>query len=376
MSDIEVSVVMPCLNEASTVGVCVEKALRTMEELGVKGEVVVADNGSTDDSVAVAEKAGARVVHQSEKGYGNAYIKGFQEAKGKYIIMGDADDSYDFTDLKRFIEPLRSGYDMVMGTRIKGKIEKGAMPLMHRYFGVPVLTGMLNLLFRSGISDAHCGMRSFTRQAYDRMYLGTAGMEFASEMVIKAKHADLKIYEIKITLHPDGRSGKPHLKSFSDGWRHVRFMLNYKPGFLYLLPGWILFILGLAGLLTVIVAAPVAGFSGLKPVYWALAGAFAAFSGYFILLMGIIAQAKNYTGHFPKAEKFIAKYYRKFNSGRMIRTGIISMTVGLMLTISTWGLKHSDFAGFTILGLLITAVGGVTVLASFLLGQMNIFGKE
>ena len=376
MSDIEVSVVMPCLNEASTVGICVEKALRTMKELGVKGEIVVADNGSIDDSAAVAEKAGARVVHQSEKGYGNAYMKGFQEAKGKYIVMGDADDSYDFTDLKRFIEPLRSGYDMVMGTRIKGKIVKGAMPFLHRYFGVPVLTGMLNLLFRSGISDAHCGMRSFTREAYDRMHLETAGMEFASEMIIKAKHGDLKIYEIKITLHPDGRPGKPHLKSFTDGWRHARFMLNYKPSFLYFLPGWILFVLGWTGLWAVIIAAPIAGFSGLKPVYWELICAFAALCGYFILLLGIIAHAKNYTGHFPKAEKYIVKFYRRFNSGSGIWTGILSTLAGLILTIGTWGMKHSDFTGLTILGLLITALGVITILASFLLGQMNIFGKE
>ena len=376
MSEIEVSVVMPCLNEASTVGICVGKALKTMDELGIKGEVVVSDNGSIDDSVSIAEKAGARVVHQSAKGYGNAYLKGFAEAKGKYIVMGDADDSYDFTDLKRFIEPLRQGFDMVMGTRIKGEIIPGAMPFLHKYLGVPVLTWMLNLLFKSGISDAHCGMRSFTKEAYEKMRLQTAGMEFASEMVIKAKHAGLRIDEIPITLHPDGRPGKPHLKSFQDGWRHVRFMLNYKPTVLYLIPGIILFVGGLLGLLAMIGYALISTAETIRLLYWSSAFAMVSLAGYFIWIMGIIAQAKNYTGHFPKVEKFISKFFRKFNSSRGIWRGIITLIAGLIMATSIQTVNYNEVGGFVILGLLLMGIGGVNILASFLLGQMNIFGKE
>lgn len=374
MNEIEVSVVMPCLNEATTVGICVEKALRTMEKLEIKGEVVVSDNGSTDGSVEIAERAGAKVVHQTEKGYGNAYLKGFREAEGKFIVMGDADDSYDFTDIERFVQPLRDGYDMVMGTRIKGEIKKGAMPALHRYFGVPVLTGMLNLLYRSGISDAHCGMRSFTREAYQRMHLQTTGMEFASEMIIKAKQLGLKIVEIPITLHPDGRSGKPHLKSFPDGWRHIRFMLNYKPDFLYFLPGWFMLICGMVGLIAAIIAGFAVSDIMLYPFYWSVAGALLAFCGYFLLILGVISKAKNYTGHFPQSERFINGFYRKFTSGGGIWKGLIAMVIGVVCC--TWGWWGPSLAGFTILGILIAAMGIVTVFASFLLGQMNIFGKE
>lgn len=249
MNDIEVSVVMPCLNEEETIGTCVNKAFRTLAGMGCTGEVIVSDNGSTDRSIEIAKSLGARVVFQNKKGYGNAYLKGFEAVRGKYVVMGDSDDSYDFTDLERFVEPLRNGYDMVMGTRIKGDIMPGAMPWLHRYVGNPFLSGFLNMLFHTGISDAHCGMRSFTREALEKMCLKTAGMEFASEMVINASKAGLKIKEIPITLHKDGRTRKPHLKSFRDGWRHLRFMMLYSPEFLFLVPAVSFF---LAGMLTVL----------------------------------------------------------------------------------------------------------------------------
>ena len=224
--ELEISVVMPCLNEAETLGICIEKAQTTLDTLGLVGEVVIADNGSTDNSVAIAEDFGAHVVHQQTRGYGAAYLAGFAAAQGQYIIMGDSDDTYDFTDLERFITPLQNGYDLVIGNRFKGEILPGAMPWPNRYIGNPILSGMLRILFGTYISDSHCGMRSFTAEAYKRMDLKTTGMEFASEMVIKAVQSDLKILEIPITYHP--RGGESKLNAIRDAWRHIRFMLKHK----------------------------------------------------------------------------------------------------------------------------------------------------
>ncbi len=224
--EIEVSVVMPCLNEEETLGTCIKKAQSTLKSLGIQGEVVIADNGSTDDSVAITERLGARVVHQPVRGYGAAYLAGFAAAQGQYIVMGDSDDTYDFTDLERFITPLQNGYDLVMGNRFKGEILPGAMPWARRYIGNPILSGILRVLFGTYISDSHCGMRSFTVDAYKRMALQTTGMEFASEMVIKAVETDLKILEIPITYHP--RAGESKLNAIRDASRHLRFMLKYK----------------------------------------------------------------------------------------------------------------------------------------------------
>ncbi|RKU12612.1 glycosyltransferase family 2 protein [Candidatus Poribacteria bacterium] len=223
---IEVSVVMPCLNEQKTLGTCIEKAERTLNTLGIQGEVVVADNGSTDESVAIAERLGVCVVHQPLRGYGAAYLAGFAAAQGKFIVMGDADDTYDFTDLERFITPLRNGYDLVIGNRFKGKMLPGAMPWARRYIGNPILSGILRWLFGTSISDSHCGMRSFTTDAYTRMSLQTTGMEFASEMIIKAVQANLKILEIPINYYP--RAGESKLNPIRDAARHIRFMLKCK----------------------------------------------------------------------------------------------------------------------------------------------------
>ena len=224
--NVEISIVMPCLNEAQTLGTCIEKAQSTLNSLGFVGEVVIADNGSTDSSVVIAEQLGACVVHQPMRGYGAAYLAGFAAAQGQYIVMGDSDDTYDFTDLERFLTPLQNGYDFVIGNRFKGEILPGAMPWARRYIGNPILSGMLRILFGTYISDSHCGMRSFTADAYKRMVLQTTGMEFASEMVIKAVQTDLKILEIPIIYHP--RGGESKLNEIRDGLRHIRFMLKYK----------------------------------------------------------------------------------------------------------------------------------------------------
>ena len=246
LNEVQVSVVIPCLNEVHSIGACIEKALRAFKESGIAGEVVVSDNGSTDGSIELARQLGARVVHAELKGYGHALRKGVQEARAQFIIMGDADDSYDFSEVPRFVERWREGYDIVMGNRFSGEIKAGAMPWHHKYIGNPVLTAILNLFFHTPIGDAHCGMRGFTKQAYQRMDLRTTGMEFASEFVIKAKRLGAKMTEIPITLWPDRRGRPPHLRSFHDGWRHLRFMLLYAPNWLFLGPGGLLAAFGLA----------------------------------------------------------------------------------------------------------------------------------
>ncbi|HEX4537523.1 MAG TPA: glycosyltransferase family 2 protein [Candidatus Acidoferrum sp.] len=233
----DVSVVIPCLNEANSIAFCVEKAMRAFQSAGLRGEVVVADNGSTDGSIEIAEKLGARVIPVSQRGYGAALRVGISAARGAFIVMGDADDSYDFSEVPRFVEMWKQGYDVVMGNRFHGEIKPGAMPWHHKYVGNPVLTAVLNLFFHAGIGDSHCGMRGFTRAVYDRMDLRSTGMEFASEFVIKAAQLGARITEIPITLWPDKRGRPPHLRSFRDGWRHLRFMLLYAPNWLFILPG-------------------------------------------------------------------------------------------------------------------------------------------
>ncbi|MER6507856.1 MULTISPECIES: glycosyltransferase [unclassified Nonomuraea] len=241
----ELTVVMPCLNEAETVEVCVRKALACMEEHGIEGEVLIADNGSTDGSQQLARDAGARVVHVDEKGYGNALMGGIRAARGKYVIMGDADDSYDFTSLLPFVEQLRDGADLVMGNRFKGGIAPGAMPPLHRYLGNPVLSFIGRLFFPSAIGDFHCGLRGFRRDSILRLHLQTGGMEFASEMVVRSTLSGLDVREVPTTLSPDGRSRPPHLRSWRDGWRHLRFLLLYSPKWLFFYPGVFLMVLGL-----------------------------------------------------------------------------------------------------------------------------------
>ena len=242
---VEVSVVIPCLNEANSLAYCVDKAVKAFRAAGLSGEVVVADNGSTDGSIQIAEQHGARVIRVAERGYGAALRAGIAGARGLFIIMGDADDSYDFTDVPRFVEKLHEGNDIVMGNRFRGEIKPGAMPPLHKYFGNPGLTALLNTLFHAHIGDGYCGMRGFTRSLYDRLDLRSSGMEFALEMVIKSAQIGARIAEIPITLWPDKRGRAPHLRSFRDGWRSLRFMLLYAPNWLFLLPGTALVLTGL-----------------------------------------------------------------------------------------------------------------------------------
>jgi glycosyltransferase involved in cell wall biosynthesis len=245
----DLSIVMPCLNEAKTIGVCIQKAKESIARLEVDGEIVVADNGSTDGSLKIAAELGARVLKIRDKGYGNALRGGIEAAQGKWIIMGDADDSYDFSNLAPFVEKLQEGFDLVMGCRLPkggGQIMAGAMPWKHRWIGNPALSGIGRLFFESSVTDFHCGLRAFTREAYQQMGLRTTGMEFASEMVIKATVLKMRISEIPITLYRDGRERAPHLRSWRDGWRHLRFMLLYSPDWLFMVPGMLFLLIGLS----------------------------------------------------------------------------------------------------------------------------------
>jgi hypothetical protein len=244
MSSVELSIVLPCLNEAATVGTCVNKARAYLAQSRISGEVIVADNGSTDGSREIARKCGARVVEVAEKGYGAALRGGIEAAQGRYVIMGDADDSYDFSALDNFVNKLREGHELVIGNRFKGGISPGAMPVLHRYLGNPVLSFLGRLFFRVDIRDFHCGLRGFHKERMQGVGLIASGMEFASEMVVRAALAGLRITEVPTTLSPDGRNRPPHLRTWRDGWRHLRFLLTFSPRWLFLYPGMALLALG------------------------------------------------------------------------------------------------------------------------------------
>lgn len=241
----KLSIIMPCLNEAETLETCITKAKLFLSDHSIQGEVVIADNGSTDGSQEIAAKAGARVVNVPQRGYGSALMSGIEAAQNEFIIMGDADDSYDFTNLQLFVNALQEGADLVMGNRFKGGIKPRAMPFLHRYLGNPVLSWTARLFFKSSIRDFHCGLRGFRKQAMLSLNLQTTGMEFASEMVVKATMRNLKIVEVPTILYPDGRTRPPHLRTWSDGWRHLKFLLLYSPRWLFFYPGIFMVILGI-----------------------------------------------------------------------------------------------------------------------------------
>ncbi|MGB9409399.1 MAG: glycosyltransferase family 2 protein [Terracidiphilus sp.] len=242
---VELSIVMPCLNEAETLATCIRKAQSYLDRTGVSGEIVIGDNGSTDGSQQIAASLGARVIHIPIRGYGAALYGAITAAHGRYCIMGDSDDSYNFENLDAFVDKLREGFDLVMGNRFQGGIRPGAMPWKNRYIGNPILSTIGKILFRAGVGDFHCGLRGFSKSAFQQMDLRTTGMEFASEMVIKARLMGLKMTEVPTTLSPDGRSRPPHLLPYRDGWRHLRFMLLFSPNWLFLYPGIVMMLVGL-----------------------------------------------------------------------------------------------------------------------------------
>ncbi len=343
----ELTVVLPCLNERETVGVCVQKAVAALQKAGIHGEVIVADNGSTDGSVELAETEGARVVHVDQRGYGNALRGGIQEARGTYVLMADSDDSYDFTHIPRFIEQLRNGSDLVMGNRFLGGIRDGAMPPLHRYLGNPVLTAIGRLFFRSPSRDFHCGIRAFRKESYERMDIRSTGMEFASEMVVKASLLRMKVSEVPTTLSPDGRSHPPHLRTWHDGWRHLRFLLMYSPRWLFLYPGIASIVVGLATCIWLMpgprrVGGIVFDFHTLAYGFGAiLVGfqllAFAVFTKVFAITEGLLPED-------PRLNRMFE--YIKLETGLLAGALCVGLgIVGSLLAVSTWA--RSSFGPIT-----------------------------
>ena len=330
---VAVSAVIPCLNEEETLAICIQKAFRGFQDLGVEGEVVVADNGSTDRSVEIARELGARVVHERRKGYGSALLRGISESKGEIIVMADADDSYDWSAIGSFVRKIREGYDLVMGNRFKGGIQPGAMPPLHRYLGNPVLSMVARVAFRSGIGDFHCGMRAFTREAFERMHLRTTGMEFATEMLANAAHQHLRIAEIPVVLHRDKRSRPPHLRSFRDGWRHLRFILTYAPDHLYLIPGALLLLTGLA-LEAILARGPISVGGLYVGVHFVALSALLALVGFNIINLGVLAKtlmAQRYSGINSRTVRFVR---RRFSLEAGLIVGFILVAAGAAIDAS------------------------------------------
>lgn len=338
-----VSAILPCLNEERTLGVCIEKALEAFRRRGIFGEVIVGDNGSTDHSVEIAESLGARVVHQPIKGYGAAICAAASAARGKYLIMADADDSYDWSQLDDFIDALEDGADLVMGNRFAGGIEPGAMPPLHRYLGNPVLSAIARWLHQSPIRDFHCGMRGFTREAFQRIGARSPGMEFASEMVINAHRAGLDIREVPIKLYPDKRGRPPHLRSFRDGWRHLRLIIAHAPDTLYLIPGQILLVTGVFGL-GVLAGGPVTVAGQYFGIHFVALSAMATLIGLSAILLGMLA-------------KVALAIYQPVQVGRVVpwlkRGRPLEWLVGTGAVLGAIG-----FAGNVLLGLQWLLVGG------------------
>ncbi len=375
---IELSIVLPCLNEEQTVGACIAQAKSFLRTHRIKGEVIVADNGSEDRSVAIAKKNKAVVVHVSEKGYGNALRAGFRAAKGKFIIMADADLSYDLVHLMPFVEKLRDGYDLVMGNRFKGGIKKGAMPWHHKYIGNPALSFIGQLFFRTTAKDFHCGLRGFTQKAIQRMNLQTTGMELASEIVIKASILGMKVCEVPTVLAPDGRNRPPHLRSFRDGWRHLRFLLIYSPRWLFFYPGLILVALGSIFSLILFFGPVNIGFRFIDFHTFIAAGAL-LFLGISMISFATITRVFAFqTGLLPVRPRFFSLFqYITLEKG--LAVGFIILLTGVLLMIRAVQLSPIfSQIGFDVSvrlvfgGSLALIVGGQIILTSFVLSILGI----
>lgn len=342
----EVTVLMPCLNEAETLAVCIKKAKTFLKENQIDGEVLIADNGSTDGSQEIAVAQGARVLTVERKGYGSALIGGCNAADGKYIIMGDADDSYDFLHLMPFIDKLREGYELVMGNRFAGGIEDGAMPWLHRYIGNPVLSFIGRLFFRSEIKDFHCGLRGYDRESILKLGLKTTGMEYASEMVVMAELNHLKIAEVPTTLKKDGRSKAPHLRSFRDGWRHLKFLFMYAPDWLFLYPGLMLLILGAIGSVLLLFG-QISIFGVSFSIHTLLYSMFFLIIGFYIVNMFLIVKLYAYNHEFiPKDAS--ADWNQKLKEDTFIFSGIFLVLAGIALSAAAllyWG--RTGYTGLT-----------------------------
>jgi glycosyltransferase involved in cell wall biosynthesis len=382
----EVSVVIPCLNEADTIEVCIKKARQAFHEHGIRGEIIVGDNGSTDGSQALATRMAARVVHVEAKGYGNALMGGIAAARGRFIIIGDADDSYDFREIPAFVDKLREGFDLVQGCRLPsggGTVKPGAMPFLHRWWGNPMFSRMTRSMFRAPIHDVYCGMRGFTKDLYNRLDQRCTGMEFATEMIIKASLFGADIAEVPITLHPDGRkSHAPHLKTFRDGWRTLRFFLMYSPRWLFLIPGMLLVLLGLIGygvampgltLRRIIFDAHTLLFASLAILCGYQAIFFAIFTKTFAMSEGLIPEDPRLT-----------RFFKIVTLERGLLIAVVAVLIGLALllaAVNQWRVAHFgrlDYARtmrLVIPGVTLTTLGFQTMLSSFFVSILGMRRK-
>lgn len=373
---LELSVVMPCLNEADTLAICIDKAHRVMKEQGIHGEVVVADNGSTDGSIEIAQELGARVVHVSEKGYGNALRGGIEASRGQFVIMGDADDSYDFLEIPKFVGKLRAGHELAQGCRLPsggGTVLPGAMPKSHRWLGNPMFSLMVRKMFKAPIHDVYCGLRGFTRNLYDRLQLRSPGMEFATEMIIKSSLFKADIAEVPTTLHPDGRKAHaPHLRTVRDGWRTLRFFLMYSPRWLFLVPGLGLCLLGFLGYA---LALPGISFFGATlDAHTLLAASLSVLLGSQLLQFAVFAKTFAVSEGLVPHDKKLTKFLKVMSLERCLLAGVVSVVAGggLMLSaVSQWSavsfgaLDYATTMRWVIPGVTLIALGCQTIFSSF-----------
>ena len=377
---LEVSIVMPCLNEAETLAACIQKAQAAIERDGLSAEIIVADNGSTDGSQAIAKELGARLVTVARKGYGSALIGGIEAARGELVIMGDADDSYDFAAIAPLIAKLREGCDLVVGNRFLGGIQPGAMPWSHRWIGNPMLTFISRVFFHTSVGDAHCGLRGFRRDAYERMKLRASGMEFASEMVIKASLKGMRIAEVPVALRPDGRSRPPHLRTWRDGWRHLRFMLLFSPRWLFLYPGLALFAAGV--LLSVLLIPGPLRVGGVRlDVHTLLVASFLALLGYQLVLFAVFTKIFAVRTGFHPPHPLLEAVFRYVTLEVGLAAGslmVIGGLIVLVLAVASWGsvgfgnLDPSLTMREVIPAVVLLALGTQTVFASFFISILSI----
>jgi glycosyltransferase involved in cell wall biosynthesis len=384
--ELEVSVIMPCLDEADTIAACVQKAQQALREHGLAGEVIVADNGSTDGSDAIALRLGARVVRVEARGYGSALMGGIAAARGRFIIMADADDSYDFGDIPRFVDKLRQGHSLVQGCRLPsggGKVLPGAMPWLHRWWGNPMFTLLAHRMFWVEIHDIYCGMRGFTRELYERLNLRCTGMEFATEMIIKSALYREDVVEIPITLHPDGRKARAsHLRTFRDGWRTLRFFLLYSPRWLFLIPGMLLVALGLAGYGLAMPGVTIAGVT--FDAHTLLVSSLALTLGYQSVLFAVCSKTFAVREGFLPRDARLDRFYQFFGLEQGLLAGAAAMVVGLVLllgAVNQWRLAdfgRLDYAHtmrWVIPGVTLCALGFQTVWSSFLISILGLRRK-
>lgn len=379
----EVSVVMPCLNEADTLATCIKKATHAMQENGIHGEIIIADNGSTDGSVEIAKEHGARVVHVQERGYGAALMGGIEAARGRFVIMGDADDSYDFGEIPKFVEKLRAGYDLAQGCRLPrggGKVLRGAMPLLHRWIGNPMFSFLVRRMFQAPIHDVYCGMRGFTRHLYDKLALRSTGMEFATEMIIKSSLFKVSIAEVPTTLHPDGRkSHAPHLRTFRDGWRTLRFFLMYSPRALFLTPGLGLCLLGLIGYMLAMPGLRVFGAS--LDAHTLLAASLSTLLGFQLIQFAVFAKTFAITEGLLPEDRRLGNFHSKMTLERCLACGFAAFVAGIGLllgAVGQWqavGYGSLDYAvtmRWVIPGTTLAALGFQIIFSSFFVSILRL----